>query len=103
MDNFTRAKFNQQHIDDAAVALAHRGLFVTIRPGSGGPYVAVRLAGGSIVIRQDPTVASLYSAELSVDGLGVTRRIGDRLPLLVMVELVLHKALKDPTKARGSK
>jgi hypothetical protein len=89
---------HHQSIDDAAVALAHRGLFVTIKPCShrGRLKIHVRCASGRLLaVMTDLNTPMLYDVTV-LDRVDQSHAgmLGVKLPLLAMTELVLREAAK---------
>jgi hypothetical protein len=89
---------NRQSVDEAAVALAHRGLFVTIKPCTyrGRLKIHVRCADGRLLaVMPDLNTPVLYDVTV-LDRVDQSHAgmLGVKMPLLAMAELVLREAAK---------
>jgi hypothetical protein len=89
-------RFRNQRIDEAAIALAHRGIFVTIKPAPppGEMQIHVRCASGRLLsVMTDQSTPMLYEV-VDLDHDGIQHTLGKKMPLLAMAELVLKEAGK---------
>ena len=91
--------FTNQRIDEAALAIAHRGIFVRLSPGpfkTSDRQLYVRTVSGRMLsILPDLDTPALFEV-VDLDAMLGTRKglLGDKLPLHSMVELVMREAAK---------
>jgi hypothetical protein len=96
--NMNEMMTHRQSIDEAAVALAHRGLFVTIKlcQFRGRLKIHVRCTDGRLLsVMTDLNTPVLYDVTV-LDRVDQSHAgiLGVKLPMLAMTELVMREAAK---------
>jgi hypothetical protein len=86
-------------MDEAVVALAHRGLFVTLKPGpfqGSDMQISVKTRSGRMLsVMTDTDIPALYEVvDLDAEIGQKKSLLGEKLPLAAMTELVFREVMR---------